>query len=212
MAEGGEVVRRVEADSAGYFSIDAPGPGSYYLRAERIGYATKTDGILELGRDARVEVDFYLLTRPVELEGLEATGERTDWIEERLRRRLEAQGFYDRQERGFGHFITPQEIEERPPTRPRDLFRSIPRMETGDVIGRPGSDGLVAMGCGGTGGRGGFHAYVNGIRVHEGSVWDMGNDISMADIAAVEVYTSVARMPLQYSMLGACGVILIWTK
>jgi hypothetical protein len=207
LAEDGRVLNRVEADSVGFFSVVAPGTGSYYLRAERIGYATKTDGVFDLGPDGRLEVEFYVLNRPVELDGFEVTAERTDWIETRATRRLRAQGFFDRQKMGFGYFTTPEDIEKRPPMRSRDLFRIIPGMAVGNV-GRPGTDGIVTMSCG----RGGFAAYVNGIQVHLGRVWDMRNDISIDDIAAVEVYPRVASIPLEYNVLGACGVILLWTK
>ena len=141
LAEEGRVVERVEADSAGRFRIDAPDAGSYFLRAERIGYRTVTDGIFDLGRDGRLEVEIWMRASPVELEGVEANVEARTMYEERLDRMLRNQGFYDRQTRTSGWFITPEDIEERPPTRPRDLFRMIPGIETGNVTGTPGTAG-----------------------------------------------------------------------
>jgi len=129
-------------------------------------------------------------------------------IDRRLRERLEGQGFHDRRKRGFGYLITPDEIEERPPSRPRELFRMIPGLDTGAITGRPMSDGLVTFDCGS------MAAYVNGIREHgptDGPVWDMGLDINMADIFTVEVYPRMAVLPIEYSGLGVCAVILVWT-
>src|SRR6056297_744174 len=220
LAEEGRVVERVEADSAGRFRIDAPDAGSYFLRAERIGYRTVTDGIFDLGRDGRLEVEIWMRASPVELEGVEANVEARTMYEERLDRMLRNQGFYDRQTRTSGWFITPEDIEERPPTRPRDLFRMIPGMITGDVTGMPGSDGIVGMKCAGQPsarqrsihmGTGGFAVYIDGIRVFLGKTWDMGMDLQMSDIAAVEVYPRISSMPIEYAGLGVCGVILIWT-
>jgi len=208
LAEEGRVVKRVEADSAGRFRIDARDAGSYFLRAERIGYRTVTDGIFDLGRDGRLEVEIWMRASPVELEGVEANVEARTMYEERLDRMLRNQGFYDRQTRTSGWFITPEDIEERPPTRPRDLFRMIPGMETGDVTGMPGTDGIVTFRCVDPLA---MAAYIDGFKVFEGLVWDMELDIQMPDIAAVEVYPRIATLPLEYSSPRVCAVILVWT-
>jgi len=76
LGEDGEAVDRAGTDSAGHFTLRSPEPGSFYVRAERIGYRTKTDGVLELGEGGEITVDFYLMPQPVELEGVEGTGER----------------------------------------------------------------------------------------------------------------------------------------
>ncbi len=225
LTEPGDVTTRVEADSLGVFSATAPRAGSYYLRAERIGYRAVTEGIFDLGAGGTMEVQINLLTQPVELEGVEATVTAERAIERRQREYLEWQGFYDRKKMGFGSFITPEEIEEKPPFRARDLFKMIPGVNTGNVTGTPGTDGIVTMKCApprglGAAGQiqvgsvraGGFAVFVNGIRVYQGREWDMRSDVAMADIAAVEVYPRLATLPIEYSGFGVCGAILIWTR
>jgi len=218
LGEDGEAVDRAETDSAGHFTLRSPDPGSFYVRDERIGYRTKADGVLELGEGGEITVDFYLMPQPVELEGVEGTGERTDWIERNQRRFLEGQGFYRRMSAGFGHFITPEELEERPPWTPRDLFKKIPGMAVGVSSMMPGRQRVtldcVTKGDGRSVTQIQFAVWVDGIRVWQGGVegWEPADDVDIENIAAVEVYTRPASLPLQYTMSGICGGILIWTK
>lgn len=124
LTETNAVIDRTVTDEEGRFVLRAPDPGSYFIRAEALGYRSKTDGILELGEGGEITIAFYLRPEPLEMEGIRATGER-DLIELGRRRFLEGQGFYERLERGFGEFVTPEEIERRRPVDAEDLFRSI---------------------------------------------------------------------------------------
>ncbi len=201
LTEPGEVATRVEADSAGAFSIAAPQPGSYYLRAERIGYRAVTEGIFDLGEGGSIEVQINLLTQPVELEGVEATVTAERAIERRQREYLEGQGFYDRKKMGFGSFIEVDSLPQEP-FRPSDLLRSVPGL---DMI--PPFTGIVRVD-----GDCVFSAWVNGIKVFQGREWDMGSTIQISDIAAIEVFTRASNIPLQYGGLSGCAVILVWTR
>jgi hypothetical protein len=73
--------------------------------------------------------------------------QRTDRVVDVERRFLERQGFYEREERTSGYFITPEDIANRPPSRPQDLFRAIPGIEPGRITGTPGSDNFVTLEC-----------------------------------------------------------------
>jgi len=44
----------------------------------------------------------------------------------------------------------------------------------------------------------------------DGPVWDVGLDLNMADISAVEVYPRPAVLPIEYNGLGVCAVTLVW--
>jgi len=183
LGEDGATIDRAGTDSAGHFTLRSPDPGSFYVRAERIGYRPKTDGVLELGEGGEITIDFYLMPQPVELEGVEGTGERTDWIERNQRRFLEGQGFYRRMAMGFGHFITPEELEERPPWTPRDLFKKIPGMDVGVSSMMPGRQRVtldcVTKGDGRSITQIQFAVWVDGIRVWQGAVegWEPADDI-----------------------------------
>jgi len=206
LGEAGEAIDRAGTDSAGHFTLRSPDPGSFYVRAERIGYRPKTDGILELGEGGEITVDFYLMPQPVELEGVEGTVEGMTLLERKDREYLDWQGFYDRKKMGFGHFITPEEIEEDPPIDYYDLFRKMPGVR--GVSGARGGEGVQITARGGTFGGSGYCSpaiFVDGIRT--------SNPPPVEAIVGVEVYKGIASVPLQYSRLGgSCGVVLVWTS
>lgn len=66
----------VLTDAAGRFVLQAPAPGRYTLRAERIGYATPTSGPLELAAGETQELRMSASARPTALEGLVVRGKR----------------------------------------------------------------------------------------------------------------------------------------
>jgi len=57
-----------------------------------------------------------------------------------------------------------------------------------------------------------FAVWIDGARVFQGRQWEPANDIDVEEITAVEVYTRLSSLPLQYTLTGICGGILIWTK
>jgi len=199
MGEAGEMVAQAESDSAGGFTLRAPDPGSFFVRAERVGYRTKTDGVLELAEGGEITIDFYLLPKPFMLEGLEATGERESPEALRDREYLVSQGFYDRMKMGFGQFITPEDMEEKVMFDAWDLFRSVPFVDV-SVPPRP----TVGV-C---------RAYVDGMLVHHDGQgrWRMEDDVSIEDIVAVEIYGRSVQVPPQYQALSCGRVALVWTR
>ncbi len=208
LTEPGEVATRVEADSAGVFSITAPAPGSYYLRAERIGYRAVTEGIFDLGAGGTMEVQINLLTQPVDLEGVEATVQRTDWIEVRQTQRLEAQGFFERMDAGFGDFFPPDSIERKQVPYVTDFVAHLPgvvseggilKFRSGECIPNIWIDGIFVIGK--------RRAFQNE------ELWSLDGRISPEQVAAIEVYRTIGGTPLQYTEMGTrCGTVLIWTK
>lgn len=58
----------------GRFRLRAPGPGAYYLRVERIGFAEAVDGPFEVTGMEVLTRNVAVETAPVRLEGLEVTG------------------------------------------------------------------------------------------------------------------------------------------
>jgi len=199
VGEVGETVARAETDSAGHFTLRSPEPGSFYVRAERIGYRTKTDGVLELGEGGEITIEFYLMPRPVELEGVEGITEGLDFFQRKDRAYLESQGFYDRMKLALGHFITPEELEERVVFDAWDVLRRVPGL---DLTTPPRSEVRPPV-C----------VRVDGILVHqeEDGAWRMIDDVSPEQVAGVEIYTR--GRPVQYSGMADCSpLILVWTK
>lgn len=183
-------VEQTLTDHEGRFELTAPGPGAYWVVADRIGYQPSIDGILELGEGGFIEVAYRIRPRPIELEGITATAER-----ERIERRLDLAGFYNRRNAGFGDFIGPEELERRPPVDSRDLLRGIPSVRVSD-----GFAGQVLT-CNGRFPR----IFVDGIQVGflplhaSGTPNAVLEDFApVEDIAAVEVYRRPSALPLQY--------------
>jgi len=208
LTEPGEVATRVEADSLGAFSATAPRAGSYYLRAERIGYRAVTEGIFDLGAGGTMEVQINLLTQPVELEGVEATVQGTDWVEVRQTQRLEAQGFFERMDAGFGDFFPPDSIERKQVPYVTDFVTHLPgvvseggilKFGSGECLPNIWIDGILVIGA--------LRAFSND------ELNSLNGRISPEQVAAIEVYRTIGGTPLQYSGMGVrCGTVLIWTK
>jgi hypothetical protein len=172
------------------------------------------DGILELGAVGSIAVEFLLRPKPIVLDSLVVALTR-----HRVHRQLQTSGYYDRLQRGFGTFITPEDIEKRNPREVSDLFRGVP-----DLIVR--REGIL-----------GTRLVLNRPQLQGGNLCDprvfvdgmqMFNDphtegmapgirledlVNISDIAAVEVHTRATSIPLIYGgTQQGCGVIMIWTK
>lgn len=194
-----QVVDGTLTDHDGAFQLPAPGPGSYYLRVDRLGYATSIDGILDLDEGGYIEVTFYVRPNPIALEGVTATVEA-----ERVEAALELSGFYDRRNQGFGDFIGPEEVDEPHVFNTADLLRGIPGV-------RASGGGIT---CNGSGPR----VFVDGTQL---ALPDSGVDLGALpfpeEIAGIEVYRRLSSLPLQYggtfdgASQGRC-TFLVWTK
>ena len=74
-SDGTEVDRALSRDN-GLFILNAPVPGSYRLRAERIGYATTRSEYFDLAEGETVTRNLVAVVEAITLEGIEAGGER----------------------------------------------------------------------------------------------------------------------------------------
>lgn len=202
----GEVVDRTFTDEGGFFVLASPDPGSFFLRAERMGFSSRVDGIFELGEGGRLMVEFRLRKAPIALDTLNIAVERRD-------PKLRLLGFYDRQRAGFGRFIGPEELESRAAVQATDLFRMIPRVRVNE---RPFGNSTITI-AGSLSARGtpcyprvlidGFVVSRGGPEAARPDLW-----VSPGEITGIEVYRGSAETPLQFGGgSDSCGVILIWT-
>jgi len=195
-------------NATGAFTLTAPGPGAYYILTESLGYSPSIDGILELGEGASLTVEIYLKPKPIVLDSIKVAVARAQIFQH-----LEGAGFNERMVTGFGHFITPEEIERRNPRYMADLFRNAPGVR---LIGGGGFSGTgiefnnASMG----GATCSPQIYVDGIFVNADPEWGGLEGVAdISQIAAVELYTRASNVPLQWGGTGsACGVVLIWTR
>jgi hypothetical protein len=219
----------------GVFQLVAPGPGTYLVKARRLGYRQWIDGPVEIDEGDAFDVAFHLKPDPVTLSSLSVTAEASA-------RFLRTIGFYERQRADFGHYLTRDQIDLRRPQRMTDLLVAIPGVkivpaasgagrtqvqlrgsrpsEGGPCDPRVFIDGFVAV-------RGGAKIKTpDGTNV-EGVLGDPSSTdvddpgptlddlVSPREIEAMEVYRSSSQIPARFGGAGPatrCGVIVVWTR
>jgi len=202
-------------DSDGRFTVPSLPPGARQLEVSLMGYAARTDSILvPPGSLMSIEVD--LAIEPIPLDPLTVSVEARNLD-------LELARFYERRNWEPGVFLTRENIEERHPGATVDLFEGIP----GVRVVREGIRHRVAL----TGNRAiSFQhdpskepcypaVWIDGILMrrteHSNSHGDLptlDEMVSPHDIAGLEIYQSTARIPVQFNVQGACGVIVVWRR
>jgi hypothetical protein len=198
------LVTATSSNQTGAFRVVAPEPGTFYVLVEALGYRPIMDGILDLGEGGSISVEIFLEPKPVVLDSLKVAVERVETF-----RTLEAAGFNERLTRGFGNFITPEEIRQRNPRYFFELFRNIPGMRvTGAAFNGTTVEFTVASIRGPTCSP---RVFLDGIQVNVEQGLEAVVDVDQ--IAGVEVYSRPSQVPLQWGGSDStCGVLLIWTR
>jgi hypothetical protein len=196
-------------DDEGRFTLTAPGPGEYRIRVEAFSYHSMEDGPVQVGAADTVGVEFFILPAPEELDPIVVEAERREI-------RLRNAGFYRRQERGLGQFITREEIED---LRVHDV-PSLLAWGVRGVLLRP--NGAGAMFPAFPAGRSSTSPYGGGwcfpMYFLDGLPFYVAADeaafpIHPTNIAAVEVYATRGETPAQYrDARSRCGTVLIWSR
>ena len=196
----GDTVGSALSDERGFYSVTAERSGTFLVFGDALGYRVQREGPFELDDNTVRIVRFGLEPEPIGIAGVEV---RTERVVQAVRY-LEMQGFYNRQQTGFGHFLTPEVLERERPFAfdTRDLFQRI-----AGVLVR--EDGIQMRSF-----RGGDFCYatliVDGVRVGERNPDRFAQP---DDIEGIEIYRRSAEVPMQYlSLAQGCGVIVIWTK
>lgn len=185
-------------DENGAFAFAAVPLGTATVRVRRIGFAPQTAAIdVRNGTNAPVSI----IVREVALE-LPSVVVRAS-KEHKYTGYLA--GFYERRDRGFGHFLTADEITRTHPLELTDVLRTVPGI---NVLA--GMDGVM-------------HVRLRGntcwpVVVLDGmpaiaAEFDV-DDIAPEDVAGIEVYGGAAAVPIEFVVpFGptACGTIVIWT-
>jgi hypothetical protein len=131
-------------------------------------------------------------------------------LEVRLESALSSSGFYDRRERGIGHFFGPTGIADAQALRASDLLATVPRVS---VV--PDQYGNRIVMSGGATGRCEPRVFLDGVLVTvEGA--EIDRILLMTTLDGIEVYTSAAQVPARWSGPltdhTSCGAIVAWTK
>jgi hypothetical protein len=192
----------VTTDPSGRFFIWEVRPGLHYLKVRRIGYEETAMPLQVPEGHVGVELTVELSAIPVDLPEVVVEGDRTFYAFGKLR------GFYQRRDRGFGHFITRDEIVKRLPRVVTDVLRGVPRLDV-----RPGPLGnrIVTVSDASPNCRSPT-LFLDGTELGQGNIDEL---INPQDVAGVEIYARPAEIPVEFNPTRAspgCGVIVIWTR
>lgn len=190
----------VYSDSLGVFRFANIPSGKRQLHFRRLGFSPKSiDADITEGTTLALAV--VLEPYATEIEGMT--------VEEATRRRQVLSDFYDRSSRGFGHFVTREQIEKRNPMNLSDMMRMIPGARL--VPLRGGSQATLRFSRA-QGARDCPPQYwVDGVKA-----WNLNiDDIVPQDVEGIEVYSGASTVPPQFNTREGttiCGVVLIWTR
>lgn len=177
----------------GRFAFPTVRPGVYDIRIVRIGYQT-LEHTVELAPRTELTVEVELTPEAFELEPIV--------VETTRQSALVRTGFFERQERGFGRFVTRDEIEARNSIYVSDVLRTLAGVHvTSASIG--GSRGIVTLGAGCR-----AEIFVDGVRMRP--PFGVDDFLSAEDVEAIEVYRGIEGPP-DYSE-GSCGSVVVWTR
>jgi hypothetical protein len=182
------------SDASGRYSLSNLPAGTQMLVVRHIGYEPASIAVeLRPGRAMQRDVQ---LARVVSLDSIRVVAMRLKYPEFEFNRRANP----------FGRFLGPEEIARRKVHETSDLLTGI----GGVMLVGHGPDAQANSVHGrrvGTGACVGMRVVLNGA--FQGMAL---NDIAPSEVAAMEIYPQGEFAPTQYSIRGACGVIVIWTK
>jgi hypothetical protein len=189
-------------DTTGAFRFADVPTGKRELNLRRLGFEPASVNA-DVTKDRTIAVTIVLEVMAVELPGVV--------VAEMVRQRNFLRDFYDRSEKGFGHFITREQIEKRNPANLSDMMRQIPgarlipnrnggtaTLRFSRAIMAPGRDCPPQY-------------WVDGVKT-----WALNiDDIIPQDVEGIEVYSGPSALPAQFNTRDGttiCGVVLIWTR
>ena len=189
------------SNELGGFRLPPSQPGDVKLSVRRLGYEP---AIVDLQLRAG-QIDSLVLSLTISaasLPGVVVEGE----ADSRSKRLLA--GFWERRARGFGHFVTHEEIIKKEPHDFTDIVRHIPSVQ---IVDRSGRRVIRFPRSPGTRGDCPPQYWVDGMRIENATP----DEFPAGDIEAVEVYAGASTIPPQFMpkmTTYACGVIVTWTR
>lgn len=181
-------------DSTGAFSIERIPPGRHTLRLSWHDRVSE-DYQVALRAGQHLELSILLDVGSLELSPIVVEATSSEAV-------LSLAGFYQRRSKGFGRFVTSEDIERRKPANLSAM------LTTSGITMR-----CVRTACYparyASGRRCAVPVFLDGLRVE---AYDIDN-IPPSDVLGIEVYRQGADTPAEFSRWSAdCGAVLIWTK
>lgn len=203
--------RVASTDDAGRFEFGGLSAGTYRLLVRHAGYE-QLEYEFDLTEGQALELPRHRLrlapAPAARLPGVSVTGERVPVM---------MRSFYARREAGFGHFLTREEVEAKHPKHTYDILRGIPSITVrpNPYYGFRGNTQryLVENRRVATLNQCPMLIFLNGVKIGSSSEVDVDFLVAPEHVEAVEVYATVAGLPMQFNVPGAgCGVIVFWTR
>ncbi len=190
----GQAAPQITRDD-GSFRFDRVPPGVYTIDVQHIAYLPLHDSI-DVRPNSSMMAMIHVAPHVIPIAPIEVTVR--SFVLERV-------GFYQRQQRHIGTYITRSQIEARPPMRTSDLLRAIAGVRLAE-----GRMGALALGRGNCP----FRYILDGTRIGPGFSID---DVPFQTIEGLEVYLGPSQVPVEFNSFGSeengtCGAILIWTR
>ncbi|WP_396203902.1 carboxypeptidase regulatory-like domain-containing protein [Gemmatimonas sp.] len=186
----------VASNAAGQYQIVAMPEGTYTIEARALGYQPHRATIdLSAARESVADMVLTPLVTSI------------DTMRVRANRAVPLDEFNRRRKTGFGHFLDEDDIKKKAPTYMGDIFRGIPGVVT--MPGQFGRDRVLIRSTGMTGDCAPA-IFINGlyVNIEDG---DLDNIINPKDVRAIELYSRIASIPLQFQTRNGCGSAVIWT-
>lgn len=191
---------RGETGSDGRFDLDGVPAGPIEIVVRRLGYSPAK---IPLELDAGEAREIRVLLSPVAMMMDSVAVTASAPVPEKA-----FGGFEARKARGFGTFITREQIDRKNPRVTTDLFRTVSGVK---LLREDGTTTIVSA-------RLGSMAYCPVRYFIDGADYPLYGQsidtmIQVADIGAIEVYPGGATIPPQFGgRTSACGVVAIWTR
>lgn len=187
-------------DEAGRLRVTGLAPGTRTIHVQVLGYAPASVSFDAVAGRTH-EVTMVLQEEPLVIGGVEVevrpSPDQMDFM----------RGFYERKSKGFGYFLTREEIEERGSTDLSNLLRTVP-----GIRAEPTQFGQARIQTSRTpaGSRCRIGVFVDRVRYR---LADDLPGISTKDIEAIEVYRGRSELPGEFADPDLnCGVIVIWSR
>lgn len=194
-----EVVRTAistSTDTAGRFQLANLPVGTHALEVRRIGFAPQRIPVHLASRSPSIVS--VVLEKPVRM--LDAVR-----VTETVYSRRQTE-FERRRRRGFGHFISREDLERRAASQLSDILRTVPGVR---VYSSPTGNVIVFQRGSSFSGPCRPTVYLDGMRL--GTNEDLDFLANVSSLEAVEVYTGAGQAPVEFSS-GGCGSLVLWTR
>lgn len=196
----GDLDAIARTNDSGGFRLAALPPGPQSFRFRRMGFLPATVNLTLRGG----QTDSLALALTMSSVGLAAVLIEDEYLAKSHRL---LPGFWERRSRGFGNYMTRDEIEKREAHEFADIVRMMP----GVTVQTRGGRKVIRFNRGSQRSDCPPQYYVDGMRIENMSP----DEMTPQDVEAIEVYSGPATIPPQFAPKFnsyTCGVIVIWTR